>query len=177
VICFDPVQAPFTNLPWKLLPDEFDKDVIKNQWIRLQTTGKDGIFGNEDIDKLHILDFWLRVQETTNALGEPVFNKLAEFAILCLSLPISNGVVERVFSIMNVVKNKLRNRMGVKMLNAILYVRCFCYVRKTCCNKFIPTAKMYLLHNNDMYPRRKNQCLIQQIGMTKKMILRGMVSI
>jgi len=37
--------------------------------------------------------------------------------------PFSNAAVERVFSQMNIVKNNLRNKMGLKSLNAILSIR------------------------------------------------------
>lgn len=40
-----------------------------------------------------------------------------------LSLPHSNADVERVFSQMNVVKSKLRNRMDLSTLKAILCIR------------------------------------------------------
>ena len=78
---------------------------------------------------------------------------MANFALMALSLPISNAVVERVFSVMNCVKSKLRNRMGMKMLNSILYARLFPKIRNFCCNKFTPTARMYLLHNSSMYSK------------------------
>ncbi len=44
-------------------------------------------------------------------------------AVSVLSLPHSNAEVERLFSQMSVVKNKLRNWMSLHTLNSILYVR------------------------------------------------------
>ncbi|KAL7724335.1 hypothetical protein ACLKA6_001052 [Drosophila palustris] len=51
------------------------------------------------------------------------FESLALFAIELLSLPWSKAEVERVFSQMNIVKTKLRNKMHLKTLNAILSIR------------------------------------------------------
>ncbi|KAJ8890221.1 hypothetical protein PR048_009729, partial [Dryococelus australis] len=42
------------------------------------------------------------------------FKELCNLAIAVLSIPHSNGEVERVFSAMNIVKPKLRNRLGKK---------------------------------------------------------------
>ncbi len=92
-----------------------------------------------------------------DALGDPIFKNISDFAILALTLPISNAAVERIFSILNLVKDKLRNRMAVKMLNAILHIRSYCNVRNMCCNTFKPTQRMYLLHNNSMYPQKKEK--------------------
>ena len=58
-----------------------------------------------------------------DASGVNPFKDLAAFAISMLVLPHSNAEVERVFSQMNIVKSKLRNRMETQMANAILAIR------------------------------------------------------
>jgi len=63
-----------------------------------------------------------------------------------LSLPFSNAAVERAFSIVNVVKDKLRNKMSVKMLEAILHVRCTLSIE---CSKFKPTVDMLKRFNSE----------------------------
>jgi hypothetical protein len=45
-----------------------------------------------------------------------------------LTLPISNAVVERAFSIMNLTKTKLRNKMQTEMLNSLLTIKINLYV-------------------------------------------------
>ena len=57
------------------------------------------------------------------AAGNNPFEDLSHLAISLLSLPHPNAEIERVFSQMNIVKTKLRNRLSVKTLNAILYIR------------------------------------------------------
>lgn len=42
-----------------------------------------------------------------------VFGELVDLAISALTLPRSNAGIERIFSVMNIVKNKLRNRMEI----------------------------------------------------------------
>lgn len=74
----------------------------------------------EDID---IIKFWVAVYELKNAVGEPIFKAIAEFALRVLSLPISNAVVERVFSFMNAIKTKPRNKMSMTMLESIMRIR------------------------------------------------------
>lgn len=43
------------------------------------------------------------------------------------------------------------------MLNSILHTRLFCKVHGTCCTKFVPSARMYLLHNYSMYQCPKEE--------------------
>ena len=82
--------------------------------------------------KLHLMSwkehkdtlvFWGEVAACKDASGIPHFKELAEFAISLLVSPHSHAEVERVFSQMNLVKNKVRNRMQSEMANAILAIR------------------------------------------------------
>ena len=49
---------------------------------------------------------------------------LCQLAISILSLPHSNAEVERLFSQLNLVKSKLRNRINIASVNAVLAIRC-----------------------------------------------------
>ncbi|KAK2174136.1 hypothetical protein NP493_826g01025 [Ridgeia piscesae] len=68
-------------------------------------------------------DFWIDVVTHTDASGEQDFQHLGGFILSLLSLPFSNAAVEWVFSTMNIVKTKLRNRMQQDSLEKILHVR------------------------------------------------------
>ncbi|XP_047543248.1 uncharacterized protein LOC125075583 [Vanessa atalanta] len=70
-----------------------------------------------------VIKFWLEVDEHRNAAGINVFGELVDLAISALTLPHSNAGIERIFSVMNIVKNKLRNRMAGPLLNAIIFIR------------------------------------------------------
>ncbi|CAN8007314.1 unnamed protein product [Ixodes pacificus] len=67
--------------------------------------------------------FWDEVKKYRDASNTNPFLDLADFALATLVLPWSNAEVERVFSQMNIVKSKLRNRMSTEMMTAILTVR------------------------------------------------------
>lgn len=110
----------------------FDKSTIEcdkiiNQW-----------------NKIHLIEwkntsstkqFWYEVNHFTNAVGENPFSEVTKFALNLLCLPHSNAEVERLFSNMNVVKNKVRNRLELGMLRSILIIRAS-LKRYNTCNKF-----------------------------------------
>jgi len=84
------------------------------------------------IDNIHLIQwehitdtvkFWAEVLVYKDAGKNNPFNSPALFAIQILSLPWSNAEVERAFSQMNIVKTKLRNRMHLNTLNAMLSIR------------------------------------------------------
>lgn len=95
--------------------------------------------------------FWSGVLRFKNAGGDLVFGNIAQFALHILSLPFSNAAVERVFSIMNAVKTKPRNRMHRDMLVAIMRIRLRFGVNKCCCNEFEPTKEMFELFTSKIY--------------------------
>jgi len=67
---------------------------------------------------------WSILKGLSTATGELKFKELSKFAIIrTLTLPISNATVERVFSIMNATKTKVRNKMGQEMLVALLRIK------------------------------------------------------
>ncbi len=74
-------------------------------------------------------------------------------ALLChmLATPVSNASVERVFSQMNLVKSKLRNRMQQISLENTLHVRAFMQRNGICCPKFTPTQEMLSLFTQDIH--------------------------
>lgn len=86
-----------------------------------------------------------------NAGGDLAFENIARFALHVLSLPFSNAAVERVFSIMNAVKTKPRNRMQKDMLVAIMRIRLRFGVNKVCCNGFGPSSEMCKLFTSKIY--------------------------
>ncbi|XP_026679178.1 uncharacterized protein LOC108252387 isoform X1 [Diaphorina citri] len=81
--------------------------------------------------------FWGAISQIKNADGEMKYKNIVQLVIAFLTVPFSNAAVERVFSIMNVVKNKLRNRMHVNTCDSILRVR-----YRLMSSKFEPTIAM-----------------------------------
>lgn len=67
--------------------------------------------------------FWNEVYVYRDSGGNRRYLELASFAIEILSLPWSNAEIERVFSQVNLIKSKLRNRINLTTLNSILCIR------------------------------------------------------
>ncbi|KAK3916459.1 Putative AC transposase [Frankliniella fusca] len=82
--------------------------------------------------------------------GSKKFENIAGFVLKMLSAPLSNAAVERAFSIMNVTKPKLRNRLQTPMLEALLRAKLWARGVR-CCAKFLPTTKMYDLFSKNIY--------------------------
>lgn len=81
--------------------------------------------------------FWAEFNEIKDAGGNKRFRNISTLVLGLLSLPFSNAAVERAFSIVNVVKDKLRNTMSIKMVEAIMHIRCTLNVE---CYNLKPTA-------------------------------------
>lgn len=100
------------------------------QWRTLGSINFDDIFPNKSIKEISLVECWVGISQKTNASEDPIFKELSEFALRFLSLPISNAVVERIFSIMNTTKTKIRNRMGQRMLVALIRIKTHNSVKK-----------------------------------------------
>ena len=77
-------------------------------------------------------NFWVGV------LQHASFTELASYAVDCLTMAISNAVVERIFSMVSSVKTKPRNQMELKLLDAIVRIRSELLLQEKCCKDFIP---------------------------------------
>ena len=100
--------------------------------------------------------FWSGVAEYKNMLGEHPFGALANYALSCLTTPISNALVERIFSLVTSVKTKPRNRMSTKLLEVIVRIRLHLQFGERCCKDFIVTPRMLSLFSMSyMYKRNE----------------------
>ena len=77
-----------------------------------------------------------------------------------LLLPFSNAAVERVFSTMNIVKTKVRNRMQQDSLEKILHERAYMSRHKICSNKFLPDKIMLSLFTAEMYRQEDDDSML-----------------
>ena len=79
-----------------------------------------------------------------------------EAVLVCL--PTSNATVERLFSVMNMVKTRLRNRLAVTTVNAVLAVREGMRRNGEDRTSFTPLPEMMRLFNAaDMYGDGRGQ--------------------
>ena len=93
--------------------------------------------------------FWARVHD--------IYPEIAEYALAVLTTPVSNAVAERIFSYVTNIKTKLRNRIQIRMLDALLRIRCSLIMTGGgCCRAFRGTQEMIDLFNNDMYDNNED---------------------
>ncbi|KYN18236.1 hypothetical protein ALC57_09483 [Trachymyrmex cornetzi] len=64
-----------------------------------------------------------QINKIVNAGGHKRFGHISKLVLALMSLPFSNASVERTFSIINIIKDKLRNRMSVETADTILRIR------------------------------------------------------
>lgn len=104
-------------------------DKILRQWKTIHFVDWNPLNGDT-------IAFWAKVSSYKNAAGINTFQDLCDFAIAVLSLPHSNAEVERVFSAMNIVKNKLRNKLSEKTLNSLLLIRNQLKIKNATCSTY-----------------------------------------
>lgn len=98
------------------------------------------------------IEFWCEVKNFKDSANENPFLELVDFAMEVLTLPHSNTEVERLFSQMNIVKNKLRNRMQVPMMSAILTIRAGLKRYNKCCDTFeLPNSVIGKIKSMETY--------------------------
>lgn len=95
--------------------------------------------------------FWAGIFKFENAMGEKPYKELALYSLACLSCPVSNAVVDRVFSQVTCVKTKYRNKMSLKTSGFIERIRTSCASRDGCCVKFAITDDMLSRFRSDIY--------------------------
>lgn len=110
----------------QILPTQASK--IEMQWRSLESS----MWSCKDDTN----EFWGEVYNFKDAVGHNPYKELADFALQFLVLPISNADVERLFSVKNSIKTKVRNRMQTEMLNSIIRIRSKLKREKTYCYAF-----------------------------------------
>lgn len=164
-VCLSNENIMFKDLPWELAPKGAAKHEIESEWRQLRGMSVKELFPNHITDSCpwsSTPQFWSKVGEIKNAVGKPIFEKLSNFALIANSVPISNAFVERIFSIMSIIKTKIRNRMGFQMLNSIVRVRTS-VKHFTCCENFVPTNRMFQRFNSKtMYPTKLDNESLEQ---------------
>lgn len=96
--------------------------------------------------------FWTEVQQSRDAAGCCPYKDLFNVATKIMSLPHSNADIERVFSLMNVVKSKLRNALHLKTINAILFIRTgLTAVNSNCYNYQLPADILSKIGSSEKY--------------------------
>lgn len=102
-------------------------------------------------------EFWYEVLNFKDSQGQARFQEIASFALSLLVLPHSNADVERVFSSMNLVKSKIRNRMQLPLLCSILTIRAGLRLAEKCCHNYdLPDDVLKKICSNETYQNEIN---------------------
>ncbi|CAG4986290.1 unnamed protein product [Parnassius apollo] len=117
------------------------------------------------INKWHseeIVQFWVEVKKIRNYSGDNIiYQDISTLALTCVSLPHSNPEVERLFSQMNLVKNKQRNRMSWKTLNSILCIRDSLRKSGKCNNCVLPEDVLHKMGAVEKYSKSMKDTELQ----------------
>ncbi|XP_068225886.1 protein FAM200C-like [Palaemon carinicauda] len=150
-------RVSFKDLPLPHLRKD-NEDSIEQQYRKILhlSWAEESVF-NGEIPKESV-PFWSGVLGYKNSTGNQPFKELGNYAMACLTTPISNAVVERIFSSVTCVKTKLRNRMSTAMLEAILRTRTHLQFQGKCCKDFKVNQNMLELFNSvNMYEREESE--------------------
>ncbi|XP_066950810.1 zinc finger protein 862-like [Macrobrachium rosenbergii] len=136
------VKPKVTELPFIDTQFKGDLSSLEIEWKQVNLVDWGDAVSKDPIE------FWGNIMEYEDSVGKRHSERLANFALKILCLPISNADVERVFSQVNLIKTDLRNRMGQDLLSAILYIRSAmrCHegeeVKKCRCPNVLPSDKI-----------------------------------
>ena len=132
------IEPQLVDDEWRLLPsysfdpDEYETIILCN---------------NDNVDV-----FWGKIYACKNTIGLRVFENLSRFVLNILCLPHSNASCERVFSKVNLIKTKARNKLIVPTINGCLLAS-QCVKIDGNCIKFKPTKNMISgMTKNLLYP-------------------------
>lgn len=95
------------------LVNEEELDILEDQW-------KDLLYVKESLNNLSesATTFWLELRSVKDGNNEPKFNLLSRFMCNLLALPHSSACVGRVFSQLNMVKTRQRNRLCIHCIKS-----------------------------------------------------------
>ena len=144
-------RPTFKDLPLFLVRQHTDIGILETQWNTLVLVNRTELYPRQMDENIQSSAFWALIYNHKNAGGEQLFQDIAELALRAFSLPFSNAEVERVFSVMGIIKTKSRNKIHINMLDSLLRIRLHLTVKKICCNKFKSNELMLSLFNSKIY--------------------------
>ncbi|CAH2084734.1 unnamed protein product [Euphydryas editha] len=146
------------------------KETLKNNknYLNIVKLGEAFCLKPEDIDKVltqyrnigkhdwenkdNTITFWCEVFKYRDAAGNNPYQEIGNLAKMILSLPHSNADVERVFSSMNIIKTKTRNKMSLKTMTSILHIQWgLKRLKESCCSHKVPIEIINKTGSNSKY--------------------------
>lgn len=115
------------SFPFLVYDDILQK--IDSEWRMLRNSVTTFLSENSETTPVK---FWIKVRGMTSGDGTSVFPFLAKFMIRLICLPYLSAAAERVFSAVNLMKTKTRNRLSTSTIVGLLHIRRLMTERKCC---------------------------------------------
>ena len=152
--CLNPIKSDIIPLAKMFITDSLVLTRVDFQWRQLHTVTWKTVSNK----KSSTVKFWAEVSKYKDACKENPFEDLCKFALTILCLPHSNADVERAFSQVTIIKNKLRNKMKVSTINNILSIRHGLKRHGKCCYDFdIPLEVIKKIGTTEVYDTKKTE--------------------
>nr|XP_033339080.1 uncharacterized protein LOC117227710 isoform X1 [Megalopta genalis]XP_033339081.1 uncharacterized protein LOC117227710 isoform X1 [Megalopta genalis]XP_033339082.1 uncharacterized protein LOC117227710 isoform X1 [Megalopta genalis] len=141
---------------------KFDDEVVLQEWYFL------GFLEEETksaLLSLNVYNFWIKMIEISDNRAQK-FKNICKLALLCLTLPNSNTEIERLFSLVNDIKTKNRNRLGHRMVSALCRINVDLNSMGSKCCDYPITDDILKNFNSRMYeedimPHELNDIIVQ----------------
>lgn len=123
---------------------------LDREWRLLRNNEQLNDFENFG-DTENVAIFWKKVIKTKRGDGSLCFPNLTKLIELVFTLPHSNAAVERIFSVINLNKTKIRNRLNSETLSGILHSKRIIQQNEKNCFTYDISKDMIKHHNYHMY--------------------------
>ncbi|KAL7376854.1 hypothetical protein ABVT39_017022 [Epinephelus coioides] len=131
------------------LTDADRLQAINDQWRRLPPVTLD-----EDTKTMTVDEFWHHLSTLEDFGARRVFRELGEFSLDALGFPHSNASCERVFSKVNLIKTKPRNRLITDTLNGLMHTSECVKMAGGCANFKTTTTMLRSMTTSNLYCKR-----------------------
>lgn len=121
--------------------------ILDNEWRLLRNT-------TIDFDPTGSIEhFWVSIRNKCFGDNSPMFRTLSNFVLKLLCLPHSSANVERIFSQVNLLKTKQRNKLSTCSIVGLLHSKTYLSRSKenSCFN--FDSRDLMKLHNSEMYKK------------------------
>lgn len=139
-----PLAQHFPNLV-----AESELQNLDNEWRLLRNTE----INYEDTSNAEM--FWISVSKMCRGDNSPMFPTISRFVLNLLCLPHSSANVERIFSQVNLLKTKQRNKLSSASIVGLLHSKAYLSSKGETSYSFDSTP-LLRLHNSEMYKKPSN---------------------
>lgn len=124
-----------TEIIMKFPNIDVDIEAVNNEFRMLSVTES-----IKEKNRKSIGEFWYDVFQLKNASNESYFPHLEKIIVALLALPHSSAAAERIFSQLNLFKNKLSNRLSIETCTSLIFTKQM--LDKNSCFDFVPTKEL-----------------------------------